>query len=49
MLSVFDYNLPGGVRINAQNIVSQGKEEVQEVMQMINDENSATANFLQWN
>ena len=48
MLSVFDYNLPGGVRVNAQNIVSQGKEEVQEVMQMINDENSPSY-FLQWN
>lgn len=48
MLSVFDYNLPGGVKVNAQNIISQGKEEVQEVMQMINDENSPSY-FLQWN
>jgi hypothetical protein len=48
MLSVFDYNLPGGVKVNAQGIISMGKEEVQEVMQMINDENTPSY-FLQWN
>lgn len=48
MLSVFDYNLPGGVKVNAQSIISMGKEEVQEVMQMINDENTPSY-FLQWN
>jgi hypothetical protein len=45
---VFDYNLPGGVKVNAQGIISMGKEEVQEVMQMINDENTPSY-FLQWN
>jgi hypothetical protein len=49
MLSVFDYNLPGGVRVNAQNIISQGKEEVQEVMTQIDGESSSGAFFLQWN
>jgi hypothetical protein len=48
MLSVFDYNLPGGVKVNAANIVQQGKDEVAEVMTMINDENTPSY-FLQWN
>jgi len=48
MLSVFDYNLPGGVKVNAANIVQQGKDEVAEVMAMIDGESTASY-FLQWN
>jgi hypothetical protein len=48
MLGVFTYNLPGGVQINASEIGSQGSTELQEVMDMINGENTPSY-FLQWN
>jgi hypothetical protein len=48
MLSVFTYNLPGGVTINAGEIGTQGATELQEVMEMINGESTASY-FLQWN
>jgi hypothetical protein len=48
MLSVFTYNLPGGVTINASEIGTQGSTELQEVMDMINGENTPSY-FLQWN
>jgi hypothetical protein len=48
MLSVFTYNLPGGVQINAADIRSTGEAELQEVMDMINGENTPSY-FLQWN
>lgn len=48
MLSVFTYNLPGGVQINSADIRSTGEAELQEVMDMINGENTPSY-FLQWN
>ncbi len=48
MLSVFNYNLPGGVQINTADIRSTGEAELQEVMDMINGENTPSY-FLQWN
>jgi hypothetical protein len=48
MLGVFTYNLPGGVQINANEIGTQGATELQEVMDMINGENTPSY-FLQWN
>lgn len=48
MLSVFNYNLPGGVQINTADIRSTGESELQEVMDMINGENTPSY-FLQWN
>jgi hypothetical protein len=48
MLGVFSYNLPGGVQINASEIGNQGATELQEVMDMINGENTPSY-FLQWN
>jgi hypothetical protein len=48
MLGVFTYNLPGGVQINSSEIGSQGATELQEVMDMINGENTPSY-FLQWN
>lgn len=48
MLSVFTYNLPGGVAINAGEIKSTGEAELQEVMDMITGENTPSY-FLQWN
>lgn len=48
MLSVFNYTLPGGVQINTSDIKSTGEAELQEVMDMINGENTPSY-FLQWN
>jgi hypothetical protein len=48
MLSIFNYNLPGGVSINTGDIRANGEAELQEVMDMINGENKP-AYFLQWN
>jgi hypothetical protein len=48
MLSVFTYNLPGGVQVNASDIRATGESELQEVMDMINGENTPSY-FLQFN
>lgn len=48
LLGTFEYNLPGGVRVNYQNIQSLGTTEKTEILQQIRDENSASY-FLQWN
>ena len=48
LLGTFEYNLPGGVRVNYNNIQSLGKEERTEIIQMIKDENTPSY-FLQWN
>lgn len=48
LLGTFEYNLPGGVRINYNNIQSLGTSEKAEIIQMIKDENTPSY-FLQWN
>lgn len=48
VLSAFDYNLPGGVRVNTGELRSDGEKELQEVMDMIAGENTPSY-FLQWN
>lgn len=48
MLSAFNYNLPGGIQINPSELRSDGERELQEVMDMINGENTPSY-FLQWN
>jgi len=48
MLSVFNYNLPGGIQVNSGDIKATGEAELQEVMEMINGENTPSY-FLQWN
>ncbi len=48
MLGTFNYNLPGGVQVNASDVISAGEAELQEVMDMINGENTPSY-FLQWN
>ena len=48
LLGTFEYNLPGGVRVNYNNIQSLGTTEKQEIIQMIKDENTPSY-FLQWN
>jgi hypothetical protein len=48
VLSAFDYNLPGGVKVNTSLIRQDGEAELQAVMDMINGENTPSY-FLQWN
>ena len=48
LLGTFEYNLPGGVRVNYNNIQTLGTTEKAEIMQMIKDENTPSY-FLQWN
>ena len=48
MISAFNYNLPGGVQVNATDLKAMGDAEMQEVMEMINGENTPSY-FLQWN
>lgn len=48
LLGTFEYNLPGGVRVNYNNIQTIGQNERTEIIQMIKDENTPSY-FLQWN
>jgi hypothetical protein len=40
ILGFFTFNLPGGVQVNADTIKEEGKEELEEIKQKIDDENS---------
>lgn len=40
ILGFFTFNLPGGVQVNADTIKEEGKEELAEIKQRIDDENS---------
>lgn len=40
LLGTFTYNLPGGININSASIKSDGESERNEVLKMINDENT---------
>lgn len=40
ILGFFTFNLPGGVQVNADTIKEEGKEELEEIKQRIDDENS---------
>lgn len=48
LLGTFEYNLPGGVRVNYSNIQTLGTTEKAEIIAMIKDENTPSY-FLQWN
>jgi hypothetical protein len=48
LLGTFEYNLPGGVRINYNNIQTLGQTEKTEIINQINSENTPSY-FLQWN
>jgi hypothetical protein len=48
VIGAFNYNLPGGVQVNFSEIKAMGDAEMQEVMDMINGESTASY-FLQWN
>lgn len=48
LLGTFNYNLPGGVQVNASAIQTQGATERAEILQQIKDENTPNY-FMQWN
>ena len=48
VIGAFNYNLPGGVQVNTTELTSMAQTEMQEVMDMINGENTPSY-FLQWN
>lgn len=47
-LSIFNYNLPGGVQINFDGIKQDGKDEMLAILEQINNETMPDF-FLQWN
>ena len=47
MLSFFDYNLMGGIKVNAQDIKAEGESEVEKIEQEIKDQDSADY-FMVW-
>jgi hypothetical protein len=46
MLQSFDYTLPGGVKVNYQNIVTVAEKEMEEVKTMMKGENTPDWMFL---
>lgn len=46
ILTMFQYNLPGGISINGDDIKNDGKEELTELLQKIDDENSPNWFFI---
>ena len=48
LLGTFDYNLPGGVKVNFGMIQERGQTEKTDIIQQIKDENTPSY-FLQWN
>jgi len=46
LLTTFDYNLPGGVKISTQNLLTKADAELTDVMAMMKGENSADWMFL---
>ena len=46
MLQTFDYSLPGGVKVNYQNIVTTAEKEMEEVKAMMKGENTPDWMFL---
>lgn len=46
LLTSFDYNLPGGVKVNYTNLVTRAEAELTQVMDMMKGENTADWMFL---
>jgi hypothetical protein len=46
LLTSFDYNLPGGVKVNYTNLVTRAENELTQVMDMMKGENTADWMFL---
>lgn len=45
MLSLYDFSLPGGVKINGANLVSQGQAEIKEVEEEVKNQNGSSSFF----
>jgi hypothetical protein len=48
VISAFNYNLPGGVQVNSGELKAMGDVEMQEVMEDVKGQDTASF-FLQWN
>ena len=46
MVSRYDFNLPGGFKIQASDLISQGQSEIKEVEEAAKDEGGATSFFV---
>lgn len=46
LLTSFDYNLPGGVKVNYTNLVTRAEAELNQVLEMMKGENTADWLFL---
>ena len=46
MLSMFEFNLPGGVSINADQIKSDGENELEKILDTIREENTPNWIFI---
>jgi len=46
ILTMFDFNLPGGITINGDDIKSEGKDELDEILEKIDDENAPDWMFI---
>ena len=46
LLTSFDYNLPGGVKVNYNNLVTRAEAELNQVLEMMKGENTADWLFL---
>lgn len=46
ILTMFEYNLPGGVSINGSDIKDEGKDEIEKILEMIDNENSPSWFFI---
>ena len=47
LLTTFDYNLPGGVKVNYQSLTTRADKELDEVMNMMKNENTPDFLFLE--
>ncbi len=45
MVSLYDFSLPGGVKINGANLVSQGQAEIKEVEEEVKNQNGSSSFF----
>jgi hypothetical protein len=46
LLTSFDYNLPGGVKVNYNNLVTRAEAEMTAVMEMMKGENTSDWMFM---
>jgi hypothetical protein len=46
MVGRYDFTLPGGVKINVSDLVTQGKEEIKEVEEEVKSQSTGTFFFM---